>query len=82
MEAEVAEECDVLGAFLTLCQLGKNKETPPALALTHPDTLQTHGEVVKIALGDTASPHGALSTDMFEEKIDGGEDDAAGEDPL
>lgn len=72
LKTEVGEEGNVLGPLLTLCQLCKDEESSPSLALAHLDAFETNSQVVQVRLSDGASPHDALSSDVLITDIEEG----------
>lgn len=83
LELEVDEKRNVVDALFTLCQLGKNQETAPALARrrdahTLPD--DSHG--LEVALGHASGAHDAQGADVAVDEKNIGNDDGDGEDPL
>ena len=81
MEAEVGKERNVLSALLALGQFRENQETPPAAALSEPNALQSHGQVVKVAFCHTALVHDLASTQMLVAEVQERKDDTNREDP-
>jgi hypothetical protein len=83
LELKVDEKGDIVGAFLTPSQLGKDQEASPALAaLCNSHTLPDGSHGFKIAFGYTAGLYDTYGTVVSVQKEDVGDDDGYGEDPF
>ena len=81
-EREVCEERYIVCALPTLCESCENEESLPASpVLTHPDTLYTNCQWIKIVLRDTSVLHYTNSAEPSIEQENKREDDAARKDP-
>ncbi len=67
LEAEVGEEGDIFGPLSTLGQLGEDQEAFPAPLFPKGQRLESHSQVVQVALGDIAPPHDAPSANVLED---------------
>lgn len=77
---EVREQSNVLGAFLTLGQLGEDQEPLPAPATrSDPDTLEADGQGVQVALCDAVRSNHPNGADPSVDQEDERNDDADGE---
>jgi hypothetical protein len=82
-KVEVCEQGDVVGAFFTLCQVGKDEEAPPTLApFPHTHTLDAKSNGIQIARCYSAGFYNAKCANAPIDEQDEGEYNAAGENPF
>ena len=82
-EAEIGKESNILCAFLTLCQRGKDEKSSPSLAaIYNANRLPANSQVVHVAFGNIPTPHDANGANAFECEVDKRQDDADAKDPL
>jgi hypothetical protein len=82
-KVEVCEQGDVIGAFFTLCQVGKDEEASPTLApFPHTHTLDAKSNRIQITRCDSAGFYNANCAKQPIDEQDEGEYDAAGENPF